>query len=219
MRERSSGPTSNTLARTGWPCSPNRSQNTTGNSSVSYSKPSSLARLTKASLRSPGAPMPDRSPLMSAANTGTPAREKPSAIVCKVTVLPVPVAPVTRPWRLPKARVSISGLSLLPTKILPSVSGLDIKCSCGHDAKTPAFANAASIIGPRRIVGERFGTTVTMWRLQPGNASPFIESKAVSPMERDQFVSAAPVFRGAEGLMRAEFGGTCVVSLQHLMAF
>ena len=37
---------------------------------------------------------------MSAANTGTPAREKPSASTCRVTVLPVPVAPVTRPWRL-----------------------------------------------------------------------------------------------------------------------
>ena len=54
------------------------------------------------------------------------------------------------------------------------------------------FANAASIIGPRRMVGERFGTTVTMWRLRPGNASPFVESKAVSPIERDQFVSASP---------------------------
>ena len=37
---------------------------------------------------------------MSAANTGTPAAEKPSARTCSVTVLPVPVAPVTRPWRL-----------------------------------------------------------------------------------------------------------------------
>jgi hypothetical protein len=31
--------------------------------------------------------------------TGTPMREKPSAKVCSVTVLPVPVAPVMRPWR------------------------------------------------------------------------------------------------------------------------
>ena len=36
---------------------------------------------------------------MSAANTGTPARANPSAKTCNVTVLPVPVAPVTRPWR------------------------------------------------------------------------------------------------------------------------
>ena len=37
---------------------------------------------------------------MSAQKTGTPAREKPSAMTCSVTVLPVPVAPVIRPWRL-----------------------------------------------------------------------------------------------------------------------
>ena len=30
MRDSSSGPISNTLVRIGWPCSPNRSQNTTG---------------------------------------------------------------------------------------------------------------------------------------------------------------------------------------------
>ncbi len=51
----------------------------------------------------PSAAMPERSPLMSAANTGTPAAEKPSANTCSVTVLPVPVAPVTRPWRLASA--------------------------------------------------------------------------------------------------------------------
>jgi hypothetical protein len=44
--------------------------------------------------------MPVRSPLTSAMNTGTPMREKLSARVCSVTVLPVPVAPVIRPWRL-----------------------------------------------------------------------------------------------------------------------
>jgi hypothetical protein len=33
-------------------------------------------------------------------NTGTPMREKFSARVCSVMVLPVPVAPVIRPWRL-----------------------------------------------------------------------------------------------------------------------
>ena len=43
--------------------------------------------------------MPDRSPLMSAAKTGTPAREMASASTCSVLVLPVPVAPATRPCR------------------------------------------------------------------------------------------------------------------------
>ena len=50
---------------------------------------------------SPGMAMPDRSPLTSAAKTQVPAAQKPSASLCRVTVLPVPVAPATRPWRLP----------------------------------------------------------------------------------------------------------------------
>src|ERR1700761_6095926 len=66
--------------------------------------------------------MPERSPLMSAANTGTPARAKPSAITCRVTVLPVPVAPVASPWRFASASVSQAGCSPLPTKILSAVS-------------------------------------------------------------------------------------------------
>ena len=36
---------------------------------------------------------------MSATNTGTPAADSCSAITCSVFVLPVPVAPATRPWR------------------------------------------------------------------------------------------------------------------------
>src|SRR5262245_15850129 len=59
---------------------------------------------------------------MSAAKTGTPAREKPSARICNVTVLPVPVAPVTRPCRLPNRRSSASYLWLLPTTIVWSAS-------------------------------------------------------------------------------------------------
>ncbi len=59
---------------------------------------------------------------MSAAKTETPARESPSARTCSVTVLPVPVAPVTSPWRLASASVRISGLVPLPTKIVPSLS-------------------------------------------------------------------------------------------------
>ena len=68
------------------------------------SDPSSLARRTKAGLASPGMLIPERSPFTSAAKTATPAREKPSARTCRVTVLPVPVAPATRPCRLPSAR-------------------------------------------------------------------------------------------------------------------
>jgi len=63
------------------------------------------------------------------AKTGTPALAKPSASTCSVTVLPVPVAPVTSPWRLPNLRsryspllMLSSGLRLAPMKILPSSS-------------------------------------------------------------------------------------------------
>ena len=54
-------------------------------------------RASSLSLGAPGEAMPDRSPLMSAANTGTPAAEICSAISCKVLVFPVPVAPATSP--------------------------------------------------------------------------------------------------------------------------
>src|SRR5262245_59809833 len=120
IREINSGPISKTVVRIGCPCSPKRSQNTTGNSSVLYLKPTSVARLTRKSLASPGSAIPDRSPLMSAANTGTPAREKPSASTCNVTVFPVPVAPVTSPCRFANLSVRYSGFLLLPTKILSS---------------------------------------------------------------------------------------------------
>ena len=48
----------------------------------------------------PGSERPDTSPFTSAKNTGTPISEKLSASTFMVTVLPVPVAPVMRPWRL-----------------------------------------------------------------------------------------------------------------------
>src|SRR3984893_13289443 len=68
--------------------------------------------------------MPERSPLMSAANIGTPARANPSAITCSETVFPVPVAPVTRPWRFASANVSHAGCSPFPMKIFSSVSAI-----------------------------------------------------------------------------------------------
>jgi hypothetical protein len=59
-------------------------------------EPDRLGPLFKKVLASPIAAMPDRSPLTSAQNTGTPALEKLSARICSVTVLPVPVAPVIK---------------------------------------------------------------------------------------------------------------------------
>ena len=49
---------------------------------------------------SPGRDRPETSPLTSWTTTGTPAADSPSASTCTVTVLPVPVAPAIRPWRL-----------------------------------------------------------------------------------------------------------------------
>jgi len=101
MRESRSGPISEMVARMGWPCWPKTSQRVTGVGS-SW-KPERLRRWRRAlnlGLGVPGSEMPERSPLTSAAKTGTPMREKASAMTWRVTVLPVPVAPATRPWRL-----------------------------------------------------------------------------------------------------------------------
>ena len=57
---------------------------------------------------------------MSAAKTGTPWLENPSARICKVTVLPVPVAPVIRPCRFASLRFNSSRLTLLPMKTVSS---------------------------------------------------------------------------------------------------
>ena len=54
-RESSSGPMSCTVARTGWPCSPNTSQNTVGKAVLDQSsRPISLARLASPSFLTPG---------------------------------------------------------------------------------------------------------------------------------------------------------------------
>ena len=147
IRDNNSGPISVTVARTGWPCSPNTSQNTVENWSGWNARPISLARLRIKSLASPTSAIPERSPLMSAANTGTPARANPSAITCSETVLPVPVAPVTRPWRLASPSVSHAGCSPLPMKILSPVSAIlfsDVAIASPLRAPTPGFSQGFS---------------------------------------------------------------------------
>ena len=101
MRDSSSGPMSLTVARTGWPCSPNTSHSVVGQAmGAGSSMPRSCSTPAILPPMLPAWLMPVRSPLMSAMNTGTPICEKDSASFCSVTVLPVPVAPVIRPWRL-----------------------------------------------------------------------------------------------------------------------
>ena len=58
IRDSSTGPISVTVARTGWPCSPNTSQNTVENWSGWNVSPMSPARLTIKSLASPTSEMP-----------------------------------------------------------------------------------------------------------------------------------------------------------------
>ena len=55
---------------------------------------------SKCTLPPPALLTPVRSPLMSVANTGTPIALNVSARFCSEQVLPVPVAPAMRPWRL-----------------------------------------------------------------------------------------------------------------------
>ena len=62
--------------------------------------PKLLIRASNFGLLLPALARLETSPLASAKNTGTPIREKLSAKTFKVTVLPVPVAPAIKPWRL-----------------------------------------------------------------------------------------------------------------------
>ena len=112
-RESRSGPRSEMVARTGWPFSPNTSQQVTGQ--PDHFGSSSLSASRRSFTLPPNVPasaIPERSPLMSAMNTGTPMAENCSASFCNVTVLPVPVAPVMRPWRFASAGKRASSMSL-----------------------------------------------------------------------------------------------------------
>ena len=105
------GPSRRSVARTGWPCSPKTSQNVTGQAGRRRSRRARAAstRSSTFGLSPPGWRVPDRSPFTSAMKTGTPMRLKRSARTCSVTVLPVPVAPAMRPWRLAICGSSRSG--------------------------------------------------------------------------------------------------------------
>ena len=67
-------PSRDTVARTGWPCSPKTSQKSTGKPAQAgvVDARGSAARASNFGVASPGLAMPDRSPFTSAMNTGTP---------------------------------------------------------------------------------------------------------------------------------------------------
>jgi len=80
MRANSSGPRSETVARTGWPDSPNTSQKTVGNPVYAGAgTPTSFSRSSNFGEPAPGWLIPARSPLTSAMKTGTPSAENRSA--------------------------------------------------------------------------------------------------------------------------------------------
>ena len=105
------------------------------------------ARASSFSFGAPGRLIPDRSPFTSAANTGTPASDRAWARICRVTVLPVPVAPATRPWRLARSSRRVSGLSEKPTNrvpgsLAPSIHRLLEAAPAGY-RRAPRFAKHA----------------------------------------------------------------------------
>ena len=80
MRPSSSGPMSEIVARTGWPCSPNTSHSVTGQASgLGRVDAALLERGGQLVAELPAWLMPVRSPLTSAMNTGTPMFESFSA--------------------------------------------------------------------------------------------------------------------------------------------
>src|SRR2546421_1356613 len=133
MRPRSSGPMSEIVARTGCPALPNTSQKITGHAALSAGSFNCLRRSSTFGLAPPAFARPVRSPLTSAMNTGTPIAEKRCASVCSVTLLPVPVAPVMRPWRFASAGRRWSAvLPLLATRSGAAMPYKIISTMAGH---------------------------------------------------------------------------------------
>ena len=122
--DNNTGPKLSTVARIGTPTpSVPSDKNSTGNPVAAQLSPVSLARAAVLSLASPAGKRPDRSPFTSAINTGTPAALSCSAISCSVLVLPVPVAPATRPCLLTMAsgmRICAVGSAAPSTTTVPS---------------------------------------------------------------------------------------------------
>gem|GEM_PF-4581940 len=126
--DRSRGPKSDTVARSGTPVPiPPRDVNWTGQPRPVQSWPIASVRSVSLGFAWAAALMPVRSPLMSEAKTGTPARDSCSASTCRVTVLPVPVAPAMSPWRfiMPSGRrTGASGTGSVGVRATPtSIAG------------------------------------------------------------------------------------------------
>ena len=116
-RASSSGPISLIVVCTGKPCLPKISQKMTGLAAgLKLLMPQTVSRSCSLGEGVAGAARPDKSPLTSARNTGTPCALNCSAMTCRVTVLPVPVAPAMRPCRFASAG---SSSALAPVLFVP----------------------------------------------------------------------------------------------------
>ena len=107
-----SGPISDMVVLTLWPFFPYTSQNLDGYGLHSKSVIPNLSSLSWIFSLSPAFIMLVRSPLTSARKTGVPMSENVSARTFKVIVLPVPVAPAIKPWRLAIFGIRYISLSL-----------------------------------------------------------------------------------------------------------
>ena len=175
------GPKSVIVARTGTPVPrPPSARNSTGKPVGAHGVAGVRGPPGRSGRRaSPGAARPDRSPLMSASTTGTPAADSCSAISCSVFVLPVPVAPAIRPCRFSIAsgtRTWASGCGL-PRRPLSrgSTAGPSARVPARRSGRRPrtdpypahgrpaTVAGGAARAGPRRSLAAAGGRTSSSW--------------------------------------------------------
>ena len=97
--ENSTGPNSVTVARRRAPFSSERVRNSTGLAPAVKGMPMRSWRSSILAWPALGTATPLRSPLMSISREGTPSRDNCSAMICRVLVLPEPVAPAIKPCR------------------------------------------------------------------------------------------------------------------------
>ena len=138
-----SGPNDDTVARSCAPRVAARLRNSTGNGVGFHAHPVSFARCCTLSSATPATPRPERSPFMSARNTGTPAADSCSARSWRVLVLPVPVAPAMRPWRFIMAsgmHTSGSGAHSFPDMGAPRVRAVPVLSNAARHAAS-SFAS------------------------------------------------------------------------------
>jgi len=148
---------------------------------------------------------PERSPLMSAAKPKLPRATSPPPEPAMSPSCPCPVAPVTNPWRLASARVRTSGLELLPTKIVPSLSSSAIAITLADNSGYFHRAASTRSTAAGRDIHELVHDT---------HAAPFLwKSRKHAPAHCDYAVLAA--IRRSNGSTKASMDRVRSRSLSH----